>query len=78
MTKDKVVELVQGKPAKEDVKKALCKVVVTRLNNVDVVYEDVAGYQLLENTLIILIHNGPTYLVPTASFAEVEIVANKE
>ena len=74
MGKDKVVELVQGKPAKEDVKKALCTIT---LDN-GVVYENVAGYQLLEGVLIILIHEGATCLVPVISFNQATIEANKE
>jgi hypothetical protein len=75
MAKDKVVELVQGKPAKEDVKKALCTITLPGEN---LVFKDVAGYQLLEGVLIILIHEGPTHLIPINSFNQAIITANKE
>ena len=79
MAKDKVVELVQGKPAKEDVKKSLCTVVIdTSYKEVLEVYEDVAGYQLLEGCLIILIHEGATHIIPMSSIIKVTIKANKE
>lgn len=78
MSKDKDNVVKFDPVTAKEMKKALCTVVVTRLNNVQAVYQNVAGYQLLEKTLIILIHDGSTHLIPTESFAEVEIKANKE
>lgn len=72
MGKDKVVKF-DPVTAKE-VKKALCTIT---LDN-GVVYENVAGYQLLEGVLIILIHEGATCLVPVISFNQATIEANKE
>jgi hypothetical protein len=74
MSKDKVVDLVK----KADVKKALCT--ITLHGGVDhiVEYEGVAGYQLIEGVLAILIHEGPTHLVPVISFNQATITANKE
>lgn len=75
MARDKVVELVQDKPAKADVKKALCTITLPGEN---LKFENVAGYQLLEGVLIILIHEGPTHLIPINSFNQATIQSNKE
>lgn len=42
------------------------------------VYPHVAGYQLLDNNLVIMTQDGPIYIVPMRNVEDVTITANKE
>ena len=74
MAKDKVVELV----TKEEIKKALCTITLETVDGRPTTYTGVAGYQLLGGVLVIMIHEGATFLVPTSQFTEATITGNKE
>lgn len=82
MAKDKAVDaVIKGAMEGAEIRKALCTVTVFTYGEeetLEVKFEDVAGYQLLEGVLIILRHEGPTHLIPTTSFDHVAIESNKE
>jgi hypothetical protein len=66
------------KLSKEEVKKSLCTITLENKQRPSTVYQDVAGYQLIDNVLVILIQDGYTYLVPTSEFTEATITTYKE
>ena len=82
MAKDKAVDaVIKGAMDKAEIRKALCTVTVftySEEETLEMKFEDVAGYQLLEGVLIIMRHDGPTHLIPTTSFDHVAIESNKE
>jgi hypothetical protein len=76
MSKDKVVKF--DTVSAKEIKKALCTITVSTVGYGDRVFTDAAGYQLLEGNLVILIHEGATYIVPLKDVVEICIEANKE
>ena len=79
MAKDKAVDaVIKGAMDKAEIRKALCTVTVSAVHYANRVFEGVAGYQLLDGNLVVLIHEGATYIVPMKDVLEICIEANKE